>query len=444
MPATRTSDQLDLEEFLAAVRRSRLLTETELERAAAGLPADTRTGRQAAGHLVRVGALTRFQADRLLAGKADGFHLGPYVILEPLGQGKMGRAYTARHRTMNRLVAVEILPPDQSRTAADREAFHREARAAARLAHPNLVTVLDADEVGDRLYLVLEYVDGASLDEVVRAQGPLPVARACEYARQAALGLAHAHEKGMPHGGLSPAAVLVGRPGGKGPAGKPTVKVLNVGLTRLALFAAKTGDLHAAAAAAEYLAPEQLTAADRADPACDLYALGCILYFSLTGRPPRPAGVAAGLLLHQLGEATPVEHLRPDVPPGVAALVRGLMAKDPAARPRSAAEVVGHLTPFAESSLDSSHVDFALPPAAGPGSSGGAGFLSGLHAPDGNPFADLDAAPAAAEGPDSAPPEGRALRRAAGGPGLGVIALAAAIILAVGTAVAVVLRSVAH
>jgi serine/threonine-protein kinase len=348
---------------------------------------------------------------------------------------------------MNRLVVVEILPPGQSRSATARAEFHQEARAAARLAHPNLVTILDADEVAERLYLVLEYVDGATLDEVVRDQGPLPVARACEFIRQAALGLAHAHEKGMAHGGLSPAALAVGRPGGKGPADKPTVKVLNVGLTRLALFAARTGDLNAAAAAAEYLSPEQFTAPTLADPGCDLYALGCILYFLLTGQPPRPVGSPTdGPLLHQLGDVVPAESLRNDIPPGVAALVRGLMAKDPAVRPRTAADVAGWLAPFAESGLESSHIDFSLPPAAGGPGSGGIGFLSGLYAPPESPFADLasdEAARVTICGPDTAPISGRVPERPEGGTMLGVLALATAIVIGVGVAITVVLRSVA-
>src|SRR5205085_5242152 len=120
---------------------------------------------------------------------------GRYVLLEPNGAGKVGQVFKARHRAMNRLVAVELLSPAWSKSAAARTEFFREARAAARLAHPNLVTVLDAGEAGDRPYLVLEYVDGATLDAAVRAGGALPAGRACAFARQAALGLAHAHGK---------------------------------------------------------------------------------------------------------------------------------------------------------------------------------------------------------------------------------------------------------
>jgi serine/threonine-protein kinase len=423
MIATQSA-HLDRADFLAALRRSELLAADEYDRAVAGLPRDARTAKQAAAHLVRGGRLTRFQADRLLAGKADGFHLGQYLILEPLGAGKVGRVYKARHRTMNRLVAVEVLAQAFSKSRAAREEFHKEARGAARLAHPNLVTVLDANEAGDRPYLVLEYVDGATLEAVVRSAGPLPVPQACEFARQAALGLAHAHEKGQPHGGLSPAAVLVGRPGGKGPAEKPTVKVLNVGLTRLALFAAETGNLHGAADAAEYLAPEQLADPTRADPPADLYALGCTLYYLLAGHPPRPAHPAAdGPLLHQLGPAVPVEDVRPDVPPGVADLVARLMHPAPARRPASAAEVAAWLAPFAGAG---SSADFALPAAAV------------VEPEEPSPFADLEL-------DDSG--EGTVVANRPRRPAAamaGAVAVAAAIIVVTGMMIAVVLRSVAR
>jgi serine/threonine protein kinase len=239
--------------------------------------------------------------------------------------------------------------------------------------------------------------------------------------------LAHAHEKGAAHGGLSPAAVFVVRT-----AGTPLVKVLNVGLRKLALFAAKTGDLNAAAAAAEYLAPEQLTGPGRADPACDLYALGCTLYFLLTGHPPRPA--TGDSLLHQLVDVVPVERLRPDVPPALAEIVRVLMAKDPAGRPRSMAEVAAWLAPFSETGAGSSNVEFSLPPPA---------------PADSSPFAGLDD-----DGPfqttlgegDATPISIRVPRRLTTGGGsitmVGLLLLAAAIIAGVGVAVAMVLRSV--
>jgi serine/threonine-protein kinase len=361
--------------FLATLRRSNLLTAEELD----GIvwPDDASTAKQAASYLVQTGALTRFQAERLLIGKADGFHIGQYVILEPLRSGKVGQVFKALHRGMNRLVTVELLSPTLSRSTVRHEFLH-EIRRAARLTHPNLITILDANEAQNRLYFVLEYVDGLTIDSIIRSQGPFIAKQACEYARQAALGLAHAHSKGIVHGALSPASLLLGRLGGKGAAERYVVKVLNVGLSRLALYTAETGDLQAAATAAEYLAPEQLLKPDKVDARTDLYALGCTLYFLLTGAPPRALNKNVdGPLLHQFGKVIPIEDLQPNIPVPLAALVRHLMEPDPVRRPDSAAEVASRLAVFSDSDGHGSSVEFSLPPivAGGPVS----GFLSGLQ-----------------------------------------------------------------
>lgn len=385
---TPTATATDASTFLNLVRETDLAATKPLERALAALPV-TVTAKAAADHLVAAGLLTRFQATRLLAGKADGFHLGQYVILEPLGRGSAtGRVYKARHRTMNRLVAIKVLAADRTQSPAARESFHREARTAARLAHPNVVTALDANQVADRLYFVLEYVEGTSAEGVVRNQGPLPVARACDFIRQAALGIQHAHERGLAHGRIGPANLLVGRPGGTSSGERPIVKVLNFGLVGLALFDAghETGNLNSAADAAEFLAPEQFHAPD-ASPKADLYSLGCTLYYLLTGGTPRATGDA---VMHQFGATVPVEKLRPDVPPALADIVRKLMAFEPAARPVAAADVALWLAPLAAG--DSGTIDFALPTTAQ--ASAGSGLLSGLRpgvSEPASPFADIDA-----------------------------------------------------
>src|SRR4051794_31260047 len=152
--------------FLNAVAAAGLLAPGPLAKAAAALPPDAAAPR-VAEHFVQAGLLTRFQADRLLAGRTDGFVLGQYVILEQVGRGAMARVYKARHRAMNRPVAVKVLSPQLTRTPQARLAFDREVRAAAQLNHPNVVTAYDENEVGDRSYLVLEYVDGPTLDALV-------------------------------------------------------------------------------------------------------------------------------------------------------------------------------------------------------------------------------------------------------------------------------------
>ncbi len=296
------------------------------------------TARAAADTLVVAGLLTQFQADRLLAGKTDGFVLGQYVILEPLSAGAVGRVYKARHRTMNRLVAVKVLAARLAADPARRQAFRAEARDAARLTHPHLVSVLDSNRVGDRLYVVLEYVDGAGADVLVRRTGPLPGGRASEVVRQAALGLAYAHDRGMAHGALSPAALLVGRAGG-GVAAGVEVKVSMACTGRLSGADQADGPC----APADFRAPEHITGG--ATAAGDVYSLGATFRYLLGG----------------LGEGDG---------PVVAGLIRRMLAADPAGRP-TAARVALELSQLA----DAAAVDFDLSPSGG-GASGG--FLTGM------------------------------------------------------------------
>src|SRR5262245_16619433 len=184
--------------FLSALKHSGLLSREQYVHARQLIP-DSDRGRLVARALVEQGLLTRFQAERLLVGRTSGYHLDQYVILEEIGRGGMGRVYKARHRTMNRVVALKVLAPDLTSSDRAQEMFLREVRAVAQLVHPNLVTAFDANKVGDRYYLVLEYVDGPTLDQLVRGGGPLDVGQACDFIRQAAQGLQCAHVAGMVH-----------------------------------------------------------------------------------------------------------------------------------------------------------------------------------------------------------------------------------------------------
>ncbi len=288
-----------------------VVPEVQFDKVVAKLPADAVDARRAASAFVDSGVLTRFQADRLLGGRSDGFHLGPYVILEPISKGPTGRVYKARHRTMNRFVAVKVLDPAKTINAADRDAVQAEAKAAARLAHTNVVTVLDINEVNDRLYFVLEFVDGSTAEATVKRGGPLPLDRACEVGRQTALGLAHAHDKGLTHGAVNPTNVMMGRASGR--TDLPQAKLLNTGQARLRTLSGPVPEM------AVYRGPTEDTS-----PAGDLHGLGATLYFLLTGRAPVP--------YHKRGvisDPLPVEHVRPDAPPQVVELVRRLMSANP-------------------------------------------------------------------------------------------------------------------
>ncbi len=344
------------DEFLANVRQSGLLTDTQLAQVESKLPDNSR-GRVAARAFVQWGLLTKFQAERILIGRTSGFQLGQYRILDQLGHGGMGRVFKAKHRTMDRTVALKVLAPTVMQSGRAQELFLREVRAAAQLNHPNIVAAYDANETDGRLYLVLEFVEGQNLEQLVRDRGPLPVGQACDFIFQAALGLQCAAERGMVHRDIKPANLLVQRGGidGKSP---DVVKVSDFGLARLQAPDAPVG-VDAAAGTIltrdntvmgtpDYLSPEQARNLHKADIRSDLYSLGCTFYYLLTGRVPFPGGkVMDKLIRHGTEKPQPVAELRPDVPPAVAAVVARLLAKHPKQRYQTPAELVEVLTPFA-------------------------------------------------------------------------------------------------
>ncbi len=278
-----------------------------------------------------------------------------YDVEEVLGAGGMGMVFRARHRLMNRTVALKVIHQRFVENPTAVERFRREVRAAAALSHPNVVTVHDADQAGDCHFLVMEYVQGVNLAEWVERHGPLPVPEACEYARQAAVGLQHACDHGLVHRDLKPHNLM------RTPTGQ--VKILDFGLAgsvREALPAdpasgappggAATADTLTATNAVlgtpAYLAPEQAFNPRRVDIRADLYALGCTLYFLLAGRPPFPGGDVIAVALYHAETPPPLAELARRVPAGVLNVLERLLAKDPARRYQTPAEVAQALAPF--------------------------------------------------------------------------------------------------
>jgi hypothetical protein len=266
-----------------------------------------------------------------------------YRVLGLLGAGGMGVVYKAVHCLMDRLVALKVLRPELLDKPASVERFRKEVRAAARLAHPNIVTAHDADQAGPLHFLVMEYVDGTSLDRVVARQGPASVRQACDWVRQASLGLQHALEQGTVHRDLKPHNLLLT------PASK--VKVGDFGLARFFRESAPPGystPSEAIVGTPDYLAPEQARDPHAADVRADVYSLGCTLYHLLSGHPPFPGGtVLQKLLAHQEGLPRALSDLRPDMPPGLQAVIARMLEKDPARRPATPGEVAQNLAPFA-------------------------------------------------------------------------------------------------
>src|SRR5579864_6828273 len=228
---------------------------------------------------------------------------------------------------MRRRAAVKVLPAAKADDPASLERFYREARAVAALDHPNIVRAYDIDQEENLHFLVMEYVDGSSLQDVVKKSGPLELSRAAHYISQAALGLQHAHEvAGLVHRDIKPGNLIVDRSG--------TVKILDMGLAR---FFHDEEDIltkkydESVLGTADYLAPEQALDSHSVDIRADIYSLGATFYFILTGSTPFSEGtVAQKLIWHQTRQPKSIQTLRPEVPAEMAAIVEKMMAKDPA------------------------------------------------------------------------------------------------------------------
>jgi serine/threonine protein kinase/WD40 repeat protein len=300
--------------------------------------------------LVRRGWLTPYQANRVRAGRACELLLGRYVVLDALGEGGMGQVLKVWHRDLDRVQALKLIRPSLLDSPQALQRFQREARAAARLSHPNVVLVFDGGvlEASGTPFLALEYVEGTDLHRLVGQSGPLPAGRACDYARQAALGLQHAHDKGLVHRDVKPGNLLLAA---SSPLSSRLIKVGDFGLASVCGGGGgRSGPLTAEGAVVgtpDYMAPEQALRAHAIDGRADVYSLGCTLAFLLTGRPPFPDGSAAQkLLAHQQSEPPDLAQLRPDLPAELGSVVRRLLAKRPEDRYQSPAEAAAALVPF--------------------------------------------------------------------------------------------------
>lgn len=341
-------------ELINRIRKSGLVPTDRLEGFLSGLSASGVTPSNVPDlldRLVEAGMITRFHADRLAAGKYKGFVLGSYLILDMLGSGGMGQVYLAEHTSMKRRVALKVLPifaADSNEDRVARERFLREARVAATLDHPNIVRVFDLCEEGRLMYLVMEYVDGISLQSMVAKNGPLPLNHAAHYARQVAFGLQHAHEMGCVHRDIKPANLLVDRTG--------VVKILDLGLVRTEAEAdnglTQKLDNKGILGTADYVAPEQAVDSSNVDHRADLYSLGATIYFLLAGRPLFPEGrTAQKLVWQQIRDPAPIERIRPEVPAGLAEVIRKLIQKRPSDRYASSMEVFDALEPWTQEAI---------------------------------------------------------------------------------------------
>ena len=333
--------QVTADEFVSSVSDSGLLNADELIEFRRNLAEQTpEYSRTLAAELVELGKLTAWQASILLSKSDRPLIVDRYVILDVLGSGGMGVVYKARHRSMDRVVALKMLPHGLVDSEEKTERFRREMRAAARLSHPNVVSFFDADESADSHFLAMEYVRGSNLADQVRDNGPLRVSHAIDCITQAARGLQHAHENGIIHRDVKPGNLLLTEDG--------QVKITDMGLATLETVSTSdsaddglTGETILGTIA--YISPEQAIDTSQADARSDIYSLGATLFFLLTGQPPFCEKTAMKTLIAHREKPVPrlgdvlrevpreAERLEP--------LLRTMLAKSPDDRFQTASEL---------------------------------------------------------------------------------------------------------
>lgn len=305
----------------------------------------------------------------VLAGLPDGLANHPrYKVLSELGSGGMGVVYKAEDQFMGRLVALKVMTPHLTAKLSAVDRFRKEVRAAAQLNHPNIVIAHDTGEAGGRHFLVMEFVEGMSLERLVAKKGPLAIPVAAHFARQAALGLQHASEKGMVHRDIKPQNLMVTRKG--------HLKIMDFGLARFATADAEDPAPNAPGGrlpfgarkpivdgvtnpnfllgTPDYLSPEQARNSHEVDTRSDVYSLGCTLYFLLAGRAPFASAESLidKLLAHTREAPPPIRSLRPEVPDGLAKVLAKMMAKKRRERFATPGEAAAALAPFVKGGGD--------------------------------------------------------------------------------------------
>lgn len=280
-----------------------------------------------------------------LANESPSRTLGQYDLHELIGQGGMGAVYKARHRRLQRTVALKLLPERLLRSDEAVARFDREMRAAGVLHHPNIVHATDAGEVNGVHFIAMEYVDGIDVSSLSKNTGPMRIADACEIIRQAALGLQHAHDSGLIHRDVKPSNLLLSRDG--------TVKLLDLGLARIQSDDMLSDELTSTAqimGTVDYMAPEQADNSHEVDTRADIYSLGATLFRLLSGIAPldtHDCRTPIQKLTALVNTArTPITDLRSDVPEALVTLIQSLLAKAPDERPGSAAAVAQELLAF--------------------------------------------------------------------------------------------------
>jgi eukaryotic-like serine/threonine-protein kinase len=336
--------QTSVEGFLKAVLRSGLFDQPQLDAVLAVVPPGQReTAKTLADYLVRNGWLSRYQAKKLLQGAAIGLVLGPYQVLAPIGKGGMGVVYLARDRRNDRLTALKVLAPHKAE-GRRLARFQREMEISQKVNHPHIALTYEVGKYHGAHFIAMEYIPGKNLFHLVTEQGPLRTSRAARLFAEVASGLDHAHEQGLIHRDLKPSNLIV--------TPHDHAKVLDLGLALIqgeeVVDPAVVGGQGYIVGSMDYIAPEQTADPTKVDRRCDVYGLGCVLYFAVSGKPPFPGGTNADKIhCHRTQEPVPLLHLNPELPPAFVQIVRKMTAKDPARRYPTAKAVEADLRAWA-------------------------------------------------------------------------------------------------
>jgi eukaryotic-like serine/threonine-protein kinase len=336
--------ELKASRFFQAALQSGLIDEAGLAACFELIPPEKRTAdaidRRLARQAIATGRLTLWQAQQILSGRSSGYKIDKYVLLDLLGRGGMGRVYLAKDLRLNRLVALKILSQERMNNPRAITRFQREAKVGAQLQHENLVRIYDEGESGGIRYLVMEYIEGKNVGQIIGELGSIPWPTAARLGRQIAQGLEHARLKELIHRDVNPCNILVTKDG--------TAKLTDLGL---AIDLNDTDNVTrdgATVGTFDYVSPEQARHSRAVDTRADIYSLGCTLYHMIAGRVPFPvASLPEKLYAHQLHDPDPLAEVAPGTPEGLAQVVRKMMRKQPEDRYQTPLEVAQALEPFA-------------------------------------------------------------------------------------------------
>jgi len=346
---------LRLDQFADQLIDSGLMSAEEVKQFIHGSPDDSEhpDGDQLAQLLVRKKKITAYQAQQIYSGDGKSLLLGNYLITDKLGEGGMGMVLKAKHKRMKRTVALKVMSAGAMKSPDAVDRFHREVEAAARLEHTNIVAAFDADEANGVHFLVMSYVPGKDLSELVKEKGPLPPDKAVACVLQAARGLEYAHSEGVVHRDIKPANLLLDNNG--------VVQILDMGLARIDAGDGDQAELTGTGqimGTVDYMAPEQALSTKTADARSDIYSLGATLWYLITGKAAYGGEtLMAKLIAHREAPIPSLQAECDNVSPELDAVFEKMVAKKPEERYQTMSEVITALTSFGDSSSPSLNLD---------------------------------------------------------------------------------------